>query len=420
VSILLSIIVPTVRDYRPCLLRLSTSLVFRPELFEIIIVVDTINGGYIQDLEWPSEISLVIVTTGSSTLGGPGYARNAGIEWASGTYITFVDDDDSISINPDLIYLLSQDYDLVIGRFMHSNQDYSRHIVDNHEVATSEFQSTLLRDNRLLNHCTGLVFSSRLLIENRILFPETIIVEDIAFVTCVLCFSSKLLLSHSLTYSYTSSSGTTKNSPSLTTINDILSVISYVDSLRPDSTTNASYIMAVRRFLLLVYHSRLFLISSVPHRAKILFVPQMLWSFIELLVSHFKQGTINISSLNNILKATRDHRRSIESVRNCVDCTDERVFIYCDGVLACAIRSILAQCSKKRSMIAIVDDNPNGKSVISHHKFIRMLQLSPEVKTCLIIANLSSSTCQRIYDSIRLPFPDKTKLTIIPLTSLLG
>jgi glycosyltransferase involved in cell wall biosynthesis len=100
----------------------------------LVIIYDGVSPDHVLSVDSvlgkPSnnKIPILFYFTKEKSGIGPGGARNLGIKFAKGKYITFVDDDDEISINySKLIKLLdSSDIPLIVGEFSHKNECFSR------------------------------------------------------------------------------------------------------------------------------------------------------------------------------------------------------------------------------------------------------------------------------------------------------
>ncbi len=153
--------------------------------FEIIIVDDcSPNDAYNSAIEYSKASSLNIRVFKTDKNGGPGIARNIGIEKACGEWITFIDNDDWVEwnlfeeiekvVNTNTINCVIYDY------FIQKNETnqvgHSMYIGDEGIVSISECISFAR------NHSVGKFYKLDKCKQSEVRFPELRRCEDVAFV----------------------------------------------------------------------------------------------------------------------------------------------------------------------------------------------------------------------------------------------
>ena len=232
---LLSIIIPHYNLPSELLERCIASIV-RQEIatddYEIIIVDDASHTPPVRIEEIFSGINIKLIITSH---GGPGAARNRGIEEARGTYIEFIDADDML--------ITSKSYRLCLDKL---RQEAPQILRFNYSIlnptgrsrkestSTPTFSKTIsgakymLRFNLSGSPCTYF-FQRELAISNNIRFPENTYHEDEEFNTILHYHADTLIYSNAVLYRYCIRQGsiTANNSPEFETkrIDDMLRII---------------------------------------------------------------------------------------------------------------------------------------------------------------------------------------------------
>ena len=174
--------------------------------------------------------------------GGPGAARNRGIEEAKGTYIEFVDGDDTIipgdsyrqcidKLHSEMPQLLHFNY-RVIQPGDNPRTDGNKHIHFSNTISGG----TYMKEHNLPGSPCCYFVSRGLLMEKGILFPENILHEDEEFNTILHFHARTLVYSNATLYNYRIRQGsTTANSSKqfeAKRINDMLCIIERLAQFR--------------------------------------------------------------------------------------------------------------------------------------------------------------------------------------------
>ena len=168
--------------------------------FEIILVNDGSLDRSLEICESEKVRNPDLITVVNKANGGIASARNAGIERATGEYITFMDQDDSLAQNAFLeVVQAFQEFhtDIVIFEYQKKfssiiKPGYSRFPtkkVVSREVAKKDFFSDIF-----FGFVWGATFSSKILYDNNIRFNENYhVIDDIDFFYSALSAANKIL-----------------------------------------------------------------------------------------------------------------------------------------------------------------------------------------------------------------------------------
>ena len=238
----LSIIIPHYNLPRELLERCIESIAqleFATDELEVIIIDDGSPTPPLWVEETHTGLNIKLIT---ATHGGPGAARNRGIDEARGTYIEFVDGDDMIipgtcyrqcieKLRSEMPQVLHFNYRIVTP----GNKPGA---TDNKKVTFSNTISggTYMKDFNLSGSPCRYFVRRELLLEKGIRFPENILHEDEEFNTILHFHARTLVYSDATLYNYCIREGsTTANSSTqfeTKRINDMLRIIERLAQFR--------------------------------------------------------------------------------------------------------------------------------------------------------------------------------------------
>lgn len=204
-SVEFSIIIPcyNVRDFAHDLYAIYSRKASVP--FEVIFVDDcSPDDSYtlLCDL-FSSENNVTVLKAPSN--GGPGAARNIGLENAVGKYILFCDSDDEFDIDSldTLSSQMKDDCDLAVSSYYVKNGK-NRKIVDLYGAYSIDVDRSFVAKND--GHPWGKVFKKSIIDDNGILFPNRMTGEDYVFVVSYLVHAKKVLKIKEPFYTYINNS----------------------------------------------------------------------------------------------------------------------------------------------------------------------------------------------------------------------
>lgn len=233
-----SVIVPVfnARDYViPCVESLLGQSM---DDIEVIFVDDHGTDGSIDAIRshlegYSGKKEFVFLAT--TVNGGPGVARNLGIEAARGEYVAFVDSDDWVEMNfCELLYKAAskKSADLSYCDIRMENQrDGSSEELHNPDVSSGEFTEKKHRYflSRYVSYFTTFLYRREFLAENAIRFPQTRSSEDSCFLASCLLSARRIASVGKPLYHYVKrrSSLSTKTDPErykqkLTSFDDLI------------------------------------------------------------------------------------------------------------------------------------------------------------------------------------------------------
>ena len=211
----LSIIIPNYNICKKLLERCIESIVklnMDKNEYEIIVVDDgsTIPPAWICDTYRDYNVNLI-----PTKHGGPGAARNRGIEEAKGKYIMFVDADDFLIDNSeieDCLKILNDELPHILRFRYHVTLTPQK---DNFKKGNSvKFGNTIsgasfMTNNNLPGSPCLYFFSRELAVKKNIRFPENRLHEDESFNTILHFYAQTLIESNALLYCYCKRKGST-------------------------------------------------------------------------------------------------------------------------------------------------------------------------------------------------------------------
>ena len=203
---ILSVIIP-VYNAEKTLKRCVESILNQSfEKYEMILVNDGSkdNSGNLCD-EFALKDSRICVVHKEN--GGVSSARNAGIVKASGSYLMFVDCDDSIKRDFFETYInmiQEQDCDVVIGGYeLIQNEEIKKCIPEKNGVYGIELWDHIAQKTEQYGYICSKIFRMKLIKENNILFSESMYSqEDLDFCLSVYNYCQKFCLIDNTGYQY--------------------------------------------------------------------------------------------------------------------------------------------------------------------------------------------------------------------------
>lgn len=208
----LSVIIPAYnRDY---IIGKTLDSMFRQTLkdMEIIVVDDGSDDntvGVVKEYQ-KAHKNLFLYTPGH---GGPGPARNVGLQHARGEYVTFMDSDDWA---PETAYekmyhrAKERDADIIVGQYLRKInggawtlpvmfQEFWQRFGDENCVGNGAMVIAIRNPNGV-----NKIFRRELLLKNNICFPSTLMAEDMAFTISAFECAKSVYLLDEVVYMYES------------------------------------------------------------------------------------------------------------------------------------------------------------------------------------------------------------------------
>lgn len=231
-----SIIVPcyNVEDYIDECVESLVSQTIGVDNIEIILVDDASSDGTLDKLySWEKKYSDSMIVVVCTKNGRQGCARNIGIEYASGKYISFVDSDDWISKYAyEALVGIAEKEDADIVQFRYSGDKdkiaNTSSMDGKYRVFEAENQRKrlLLSDDVLNESCTTKLYKRDLILNSGVGFPEGVCYEEPLFTYPLKLYVNKVATTEEAFYYYRyNKNGTTaKDMSDLSTILDHVKV----------------------------------------------------------------------------------------------------------------------------------------------------------------------------------------------------
>jgi len=175
--------------------------------FEVIIIDDcSSDDTYIELTEYATKSSKCVNVLRHTVNGGPGIARNTGLQHISGEKVIFIDVDDDV--DKELFRFLDNysENDIVIFDYYKKYQENVCKQCSTLQLPEGEINDigkVLLTTN---GSVWGKMFDAKVIKENRVTFPEMLKSEDLVFVTTYLSFCRTAYYLRQPLYYYTISS----------------------------------------------------------------------------------------------------------------------------------------------------------------------------------------------------------------------
>lgn len=214
----ISVIIPcyNVEEYVDACMESIVNQTIGIENMEIILVNDASTDHTLDHLmEWEKkyEENVMVITYDENLRQGG--ARNAGLQYAQGEYISFIDSDDWIELDTyEQLYTIAKqgDYDCVKGK-MEQNRDESdvhtyNQISENQEYHFEKKGQYYVSDTPMVGNIgiyggivTG-IYKRNIIIENQIWFPERLAYEDNYWGSIVSLFLKDVYILDKVIYHY--------------------------------------------------------------------------------------------------------------------------------------------------------------------------------------------------------------------------
>ena len=220
-SALISVIIPAynVGKYIDRCLRSIEQQSYGIDNLEIILIDDASTDDTLAHLEaFEAKHPDVTVLIKSDKNQGQGVARNIGLDYASGEYITFIDSDDMIDfcmLEKMASKIRSYDCDVVeCGHMQFSTENEAMTKEDLDEPFFLDLQNVDSRRKLIVSTCSktsvwGRLYKKDFLSKNELRFTENIFFEDIPFSGLVMFMASSYYrINETLYYYFSNNSGT--------------------------------------------------------------------------------------------------------------------------------------------------------------------------------------------------------------------
>jgi len=345
---------------------------------------------------------------------------------ATGRYIHFADDDDSIDFEnySSLINDISTSKaDIIIAELLDSsgvmsNSDFLKWLPST-EFSTDEFSRCLIISDFQPLQVQQFLFNREWLIGNKISFPDTFLAEDISFIVCGIFSSTSVAKSEALIYRYLSRSGSTKSldtpQAALDHLVGIKHVISHINhrieakgaQLGYYSSDRSNFICGALRRLFVLYLVRAEkLLSSKEHSLP---KPEYMRHMVEILELLSPENAVcggdlidcipkELAALLEYQLSAEKHLMPIEAFRDrtILSSVYEKQFTYivCYGPLGQAVAKRLT------TPFLVIDDRAKELSATSEYRFNEFTDLATLLQRSgnhlLLICNPNVEISKRI------------------------
>ena len=248
----LSIIIPHYNLPRELLERCLHSIIslgLPADEYEVIIVDDGSDNAPTWATSLQSNITLKVAQHG-----GPGHARNVGIEHATGTYIIFVDADDCLTGNKEIFNciekLKSERPQILRYRYevVKESSTPASPKKKNTRFSNTISGATYMKDYNLSGSSCIFFFQRELAVKKGITFPTGTFHEDEEFNTIIHYHAQTLIDSDAVLYSYCTRSGSTTANKSETfekqRIENLLHIIERIHRFAKTNSNTSNAIQA--------------------------------------------------------------------------------------------------------------------------------------------------------------------------------
>lgn len=180
------------------------------ENLELIFVNDASTDNSLTKMyEWEQKFTDSMMVINCTENGKPGQARNIGMQYASGEYIGFMDDDDILE--PDMyafLYNIAKKHQCDLVTCLTAREEkftptdpasYSATLDEILTIQSIEERQQFLKKNTNMSSCNK-IYRREMLLDNDIFFPTGMIYEDIFFSHLVKHYCQKVYLSKRVLY----------------------------------------------------------------------------------------------------------------------------------------------------------------------------------------------------------------------------
>jgi glycosyltransferase involved in cell wall biosynthesis len=416
---LISFIIPTYNNRIENIVAIIDQL--KIARYEIIVVDDCSDSIISFDGSKRNDLHIIR----SSVNNGPGFSRNIGINKASGEYLCFVDDDDTITPNTfhNIESHLSEQptTDIVLLNFNDNVIEAMSNnlILDDIEKRQNKSTDTkdkylesILRNRYIPLHCQPYLFKRSFILKNGLSFPETYLIEDQVFMAKSILTSSAISMHREGGYCYNNRTESLKTKDSSSKVcNDVL--IGLMDLIGWSTRNNLMRqletvlleknierivgVLALRMLILDLKDINLFSEKiNKSHNTKIL---------IEYCTNNKGKRCDFIYKLLD--KKSDSLRAAYEYLFDGFVITSADIYIYCYGPLGKAINKFLSNDNIKTNAGFIDDNNSLREKHIKTQSSLKINKLDKSLaqqiikkKATIVVANPQPHVADKIIKKI--------------------